>query len=259
MGDYYGELAHDYEWLFPDEIVGAGSELGATSPGSQALLEAAIRTLPPGAPVLDCACGIGSDAMALARRGLAVSASDGSPAMVAETRRRSEQYGITMTIFQSLWQDLPQRVHGSFDLVLCLGNSIVHTETRANRMAALQAIKKVLSPKGTLIVDSRNWELLYRARPRIIPARKVIERQGLRCSSLYIWTFPDEFKSPCTAEIVLLFEDGEARITSRRHVIEFTPFSHDSLAESIHAAGFTVRDSSYRADSSFYAIAATVS
>lgn len=258
MDDYYGELAHDYEWLFSDETVDGLSSFGATSPGSQALLEAAISTLSPGAAVLDCACGIGSDAIKLARMGLAVTASDGSPAMAAEARRRSEQRGVTMPVFQSLWQDLPHRVPGPFDLVLCLGNSIVHTKTRPDRIAALQGIKKVLSPNGTFIVDSRNWELLHKSRPRVVPARKVIKRRGLRCSSLYIWTIPDEFESPCTAEIVLLFEDAEARISHRRHVIEFTPFSHYDLAESIHAAGFTVRGSSYQTDANFYALSATV-
>jgi len=66
--------------------------------------------------VLDCARGIGADAMALARAGLVVTASDGSQAMVAEARRRAEQYGTAMTVTQSQWQDLPNRVPGPFDL-----------------------------------------------------------------------------------------------------------------------------------------------
>lgn len=258
MGDFYGDLAHDYEWLFPDETVGRLGRFGATSPGSQALLKAAVKTIGPGSPVLDCSCGIGSDAMALAREGFAVTASDGSHAMVTEARRRSEHYGIAMTAVQSGWQDLPDRVPGPFDLVLCLGNSIVHTETRTNRIAALEGMRKVLSPKGTLIVDSRNWELLYKTRPRIVQARRVIERKGLRCSSLYIWTIPDDFGSPCTAEIVLLFEDAQGRTSHRRHVIDFIPFRHDDLADAIRAAGFTIRGDSYQADSSFYAIAAAL-
>ncbi len=259
MDDFYGDLAHDYEWLFPDETVGRLGAFGATSPGSQGLLEAAVKTLGPGNPVLDCSCGIGSDAMALARQGLAVTASDGSHAMVAEARRRSERYGIELPVSQSQWQDLPDRVPGPFDLVLCLGNSIVHTATRTNMVAALAGMRKVLSPAGTLIVDSRNWELLYKARPRIVPARRVIERKGLRCSSLYIWTIPDDFGSPCTAEIVLLFEDAEGRTSHRRHVIDFVPFRHDDLAAAIRAAGFTIRGDSYRAAGNFYAIAAALS
>jgi hypothetical protein len=119
-------------------------------------------------------------------------------------------------------------------------------------------MKKVLSPAGTLIVDSRNWELLYESRPRIVPARHVIEREGLRCTSLYIWTIPDDFESGCTAEIVLLFEDAEGRTSYRRHVIDFVPFRHDDLADTIRAAGFTIRDDSYQEDGNFYAIAAAV-
>jgi glycine/sarcosine N-methyltransferase len=258
MDDSYVDLAHDYEWLFGDEIVGRQGGFGATSPGNQALIGAAVGNLSPGSPVLDCACGIGADAMALARNGFAVTATDGSHAMVAQTRRRSEQYGVAMTVSQSRWQDLPDRVPGPYALVLCLGNSLVHTETRTNRIAALEGMKTVLAPNGTLIVDARNWELMYKSWPRIIPARKVIEREGVRCTSLYIWSIPDDFGSPCTAEIVLLLEDAEGRISHRRHVIDFVPFRHDDLADSIRAAGFTIQDDSYRENSSFYAIAATV-
>jgi len=119
-------------------------------------------------------------------------------------------------------------------------------------------MRKVLSPTGTLIVDSRNWELLYESRPRIVPARQVIERKGLRCNSLYIWTIPDDFGSPCTAEIVLLFEDAEGRTSYRRHVIDFVPFRHADLADAIRAAGFTIRGDSYQADGNFYAIVAAL-
>jgi glycine/sarcosine N-methyltransferase len=255
MGDFYVDLAYDYEWLFPDNVTG---RFGATSPGSQDLLEAAVATLPPGAPVLDCACGIGSDAMALARKGFVVTATDGSPAMAAEARLRSERHGTRMTVFHAQWQDLPQLAPGPFELVLCLGNSLVHAGSSNNRVAALEGMKKVLGPKGVLIVDSRNWELLYRSRPRIVPARKVIERNGLRCSSLYIWTVPDDFEGPCTAEIVLIFEDPETELTHRRYVLEFNPFRHGELADDIRSAGFTIRDDSYHEDGNFYSIAATI-
>ncbi len=257
MNDSYGDLAHDYEWLFGDEIIGSQGEFGATSPGNQALIGAAVANLSPGSPVLDCACGIGADAMALARSGFAVTATDGSHAMVAQARRRAEQYGVAMSVTQSRWQDLPDRVPGPYALVLCLGNSLVHAETRTNRLAALDGMRKVLAPDGTLIVDARNWELMYRSRPRIVPARRVIERAGVRCSSLYIWSIPDDFGTPCTAEIVLLFENTGGRISHRRHVIDFVPFSHDDLADSILAAGFTIRDDSYAENGNFYAIAAT--
>lgn len=257
MGDYYVDLASDYQWLFPDDIIGNAGTFGATSPGNERLLEAALEALPSGAEILDCSCGIGADAMALARRGFAVTASDGSLSMVAQARRRSMRFGIDLTALQALWQDLPERIPGPFDLVLCLGNSIVHSASRPKLVENLRSMKQVLNPRGTVIVDTRNWELLYESRPRIVTAHKSIERHGVRCLSLYIWTIPDDFNAPCRAEITLLFENQESAITHHRHVIDFTPFRHTDLTHAIQEAGLAIRDDSYRPDSQFYAVAAT--
>lgn len=257
MEDSYADLARDYEWLFPDEAIGGGGTVGATSPGSEDLLEEVLQALPPGARVLDSACGIGADAMALARRGFNVTASDASASMVAEARRRCLQFGVEIDITQSRWQDLPQRVPGPFELILCLGNSIVHTATKSEMIASLAGLKQILSPGGVLVIDSRNWEHLYEAKPRIIP-HHVIERRGVRSSSLYIWTIPDDFDAPCRAEIVLLFEDASSAMTHRRYVIDFTPFTRTALTDAIQAVGLTVIGDSYQPDNPFYAVAAAM-
>ena len=195
--------------------------------------------------------------MALLRRGFTVTAFDGSASMVSETLRRSKQFGIDLPALQARWEDLPERIPGPFDLVLCLGNSIVHSESQSKMIDNLRAIKQVLSPKGIVIVDSRNWELLYEARPRIVAANRAIQRRGMRCTSLYIWTIPSDFTKSCRAEIVLLFEDEKSAISYHRHVIDFTPFRHGDLMDAIQAAGLTIRDDSYRIDGQFYAVAAT--
>lgn len=255
--DYYTELASDYKWLFPDEIIGSSAKFGATSPGSEELLETALGALTPGTEILDSSCGIGADAMALVRRGYAVTASDGSSSMVTEARRRAEQFGIDLTVLQARWEDLPKQVPGPFGLVLCLGNSIVHSGSEQKMIENFRSIKKILSPGGLLVVDSRNWERLYEVKPRIVTARRVIERQGIRCSSLYVWTIPDDFRMPCRAEIVLLFEEGGSEITHHRHVIDFMPFRRVDLIRAIQAAGFMIREDSYLPNGQFYAVAAT--
>ena len=86
----------------------------------------------------------------------------------------------------------------------------------------------------------------------------MIERRGVRSSSLYIWTIPDDFNAPCRAEIVLLFEDASSAITHRRYVLEFTPFTRADLTDAVHAAGLTVIGDSYRPDNPFYAVAAAI-
>ena len=257
VDDSYADLAHDYEWLFPDEALDGGP-VGATSPGSRDLLDGILETLRPGARVLDSACGIGADAMALARSGFDVTASDGSESMVAEARRRCLRFGVEIDVIQSNWQDLPERVPGAFELILCLGNSMVHTATKSKMISSLEGLRRVLSPDGVLVIDSRNWEHLYDSRPRIITGRHVIERRGIRSSSLYIWTIPDDFNAPCRAEIVLLFEDASSAITHRRYVLDFTPFRRADLTAAIRAAGLTVIGDSYQPDNPFYAVAAVL-
>jgi hypothetical protein len=86
----------------------------------------------------------------------------------------------------------------------------------------------------------------------------VIERRGIRSSSLYIWTIPDDFSEPCRAEIVLLFEDPSSAVTHRRYEIDFTPFTRTTLADAINAVGLTVIGDSYQPDNPFYAIAAAI-
>ena len=256
MQDLYSDFAADYEWLFPDDVVGDSPVPGATSPGARDLLADAIGTLAPGAPVLDCACGIGTDALALALRGFAVTATDGSDSMVARARERLAGSASQVSVLQSRWEDLPVKLTHRFDLAICLGNAIVHTGSRRAMAESLQAIRGVLKPGGTMIVDSRNWELMYSSWPRIIPASHVRERRGVRCACLYIWTIPESFDRFCEAEIVFLFENGASELTHRRYELAFRPFRHADLMEAVESAGFRITGDSFEPAAHNYAISA---
>jgi SAM-dependent methyltransferase len=258
MTDLYAEFAADYEWLFGDDVVGDSPVLGATSPGGRGFLEAAVAKLAPGAPVLDCACGIGADSLALARRGFTVTATDGSSAMVARASRRLAASGGQARVMQSRWEDLPARLTERFDLAVCLGNALVHTGSPLAMARSLTAIRDVLRPDGTIVVDSRNWELMYRSWPRIIPGSRVTERHGIRCASLYIWTIPESFDLPCRAEIVFLFENQANEVSHRRYDLTFQPFTHVDLRQAVESAGFGITGDSFEPDAPAYAIAAIV-
>ncbi len=258
MSDLYRDLAADYEWLFSDDVVGSSPVLGATSPGGRDLVQAAITTLPRGAPVLDCACGVGADALALAQRGFKVTATDGSSGMVARARERLARYPGQVSVMQSQWERLPQKLTERFDLAICLGNAIVHNGTRPRMTESLRAIRDVLKPSARVVVDSRNWELMYGSWPRIVPATRVIERHGLRCVSAYIWTIPEGFDLPCRAEIVFLFENRANELSHRRYELTFQPFRHGDLRQALESAGFRITGDSFEPTSAFYAIEAEV-
>jgi hypothetical protein len=143
-----------------------------------------------------------------------------------------------------------------FDLAICLGNAIVHTGSAVRMTESLKAIRDVLKPGGRVVVDSRNWELMYRSWPRIVPASRVIERDGMRCSSFYIWTIPESFDLPCRAEIVFLFENQANDLSHRRYELTFQPFSHIDLRQALESAGFRVTGESFEPTCASYAITA---
>jgi glycine/sarcosine N-methyltransferase len=256
VSDLYADFAADYEWLFADDVVGGSPEPGATSSAGRDQLNAALAALAPGAPVLDCACGIGTDALALAQRGFTVTATDGSSSMVARASERLTGSGSQVTVLQSRWQDLPAKLTGRFELALCLGNAIVHTGSAPAMVESLASIRDVLAPDGKLIVDSRNWELMYSSWPRVITAPRVRERHGLRCTSLYIWTIPDSFDHPCQAEIVFLFENRAGELSHHRYELTFLPFRHDGLRKAVEAAGFQIIADSFDPAAQSYALTA---
>ena len=245
-GDLYSTLAEDYHWLVPPGEAKAVSLL-ARHPDR-------LSAFGSDAAVLDCACGVGSDAIALARAGYRVSASDGSEAMVAEARRLVDQAGVAVAALVCRWEDLPGCFDQSFDVVLCLGNSISHLPSDA-MVRAFQGMGGVTRDRGLLVLNARNWEKLRRERPRLSAPDRVVARDGRRCVPLYIWSYADDWGAAHHVEIVFVL-DTAGRVTTRRHELTFWPFRVSDLRERLEAAGFAVVDDTYQADQDWYEVVA---
>src|SRR5689334_6743584 len=106
------------------------------------------RLFPPGAHVLELGCGTGEDAVWNARRGVHVTATDASPAMLAQTRQKVAAAGVEALVevqpldfSQAAAWNLPV---GTFDGVYSnygALNCIAFTEWPALARALIQAVK----------------------------------------------------------------------------------------------------------------------
>jgi 2-polyprenyl-3-methyl-5-hydroxy-6-metoxy-1,4-benzoquinol methylase len=85
MTSDYDSIARDYHWLVPDELLSGDSFVERHRD--------LLGSLPRHALILDCACGIGLDAIVLARRGYRVCSSDASSALVTEHASALMQLG----------------------------------------------------------------------------------------------------------------------------------------------------------------------
>ena len=249
MADPYLGLAADYDWIFDDGALTGGAAIN--QPAAARLLQ----RIGPGSDVLDAACGTGVDAAVLARRGFHMRAADGSEAMVEAAAARFRREGLAIPLQRCLWADLPATIDERFDVVLCIGNALVHAVGRDAMVAALTGLGRTTRPGGHVVIDSRNWEKLHAERQVVQVMDRVKTRGGRRCVVLYAWEIPDRLDQEHIAHLVFLFEDGD-QIEPHEYQLSFRPFTLGELRERLERAGLREVDTDYGEAADRYAVIA---
>jgi SAM-dependent methyltransferase len=245
----YGTLAGIYEWLVPEPLL--------TPEGSVAAFARVVQALDPGARVLDCAAGIGHLAVGLRLLGFDVTASDASAAMVERTRRLAVDRGVEMPTIVCGWEQLvEQGWSDGFDAVFCVGNSITHAPGQTARRTALGQMAAALRPGGTLVLTSRNWELMRDQGSGLRIAEQLVEREGRRALVMHGWTIADSWNDPHYLDVAVAFIDPGGGVTSHTERLAFWPFRHQTLDADIRSAGLSPVSSTYASDIERYLVTA---
>ena len=247
MAGAYEILAADYDWMFDDDALANGRAIN--HPATARLLQRISRT----SAVLDAACGTGVDAAVLARRGFTVWAADGSEAMVEGAAARFRRERLAIPLLHCAWADLPAATGERFDVVLCVGNSLVHAVGRDAMVQALTGLRRMAGPGGYVVIDSRNWEKLHAERQIVQVADRMVTRGGRRCLVLYAWEMPDRLGDEHIAHLVFLFENG-GRIEPHEYQITFRPFTVSELRARLELAGLREIDTDFDASRDRYAV-----
>ena len=247
MADPYATLAVDYDWIFDDDALADGPAL--QRPATARLL----RRISPASTVLDAACGTGVNAAALARRGFTVRASDASQAMIDAAADRFRDERLAVPVLRSTWEDLPGATGERFDVVLCIGNSLVHAAGHDAMVQALIGLRRMARPGGHVVIDSRNWEKLHAERRIVQVADRTVTRRGRRCTSLYAWEIPDRLAEEHVAHLVFLFENGD-QVEPHEYELTFRPFTIAELRARIERAGLREVDTDFDDSADRYAV-----
>ena len=152
--EFYDHFATDYHLIFRDwweAAVAHGEIIG------RVLLDLGVR---PGAGLLDCTCGIGTQALPLALRGYRVLASDVSTAAVAQTRREAAERDIVLGFAVCDVREVGRSVSSAFDAVIACDNSLPHLLTQDDLLAALRSIRRCLPVGGVFLASIRDYDEL---------------------------------------------------------------------------------------------------
>uniref|UniRef100_UPI0031F0843E glycine/sarcosine N-methyltransferase n=1 Tax=Salinactinospora qingdaonensis TaxID=702744 RepID=UPI0031F0843E len=111
--------------------------------------------------VLDVATGTGFHSVRLLEEGFDTVSADGSPEMLAKAFANGYSYGgHILRVVNADWRWLNRDVHGTYDAIICLGNSFTHLFSEGDRRKALAEFYAMLNHDGVLIIDQRNYDAL---------------------------------------------------------------------------------------------------
>ena len=161
--DFYDALAEDYDLVYGGHWEEALSRQGEAL---DRLIQASLGT--GSQLVLDCSCGIGTQALGLAMRGHRVQGTDISERSVERARREAARLGFEVKFDIADFRDLGV-VPGTFDVVLSCDNAIPHLLTDAEIRQALSSMHSKLRGEGLLVVSIRDYDKAIVDRPVTAP------------------------------------------------------------------------------------------
>ena len=117
------------------------------------------------AKILDCACGVGTQAIGLAALGYDVTGSDLSAGAIAEAKRRAAERRVRIRFEQADFRALASVFSEPFDLVIAMDNALPHMLTAPDLKAAVQSIAGQLREGGLFVASIRDYDRLLAEKP----------------------------------------------------------------------------------------------
>jgi 2-polyprenyl-3-methyl-5-hydroxy-6-metoxy-1,4-benzoquinol methylase len=130
--------------------------------------------LPERGSVLDVGCATGTYAIPLARLGYDVCAFDFDGAMVEMLVSKTENDENPPKALVFDMRRLPELSVGPFDLIFCIGNTLVHLETLAEVEEVVKACGEKLKRGGALVIQTVNYDRVLAHKDLSLP---LIDRQ----------------------------------------------------------------------------------
>ena len=180
---FYDDMAEHYHLIFED---------WEASMRRQGHVIASLLPLPEKVgPVLDCACGIGTQSLALARLGFQVDACDLSSAAIARAQREAANRNLPVRVWVDDMRTLKEATAERYGAVLCIDNALPHLDSDADIEKALRAMGARLRPGGRLLLSLRDYGPLIRERPKAMPPSFFTDTDGRRIV-FQVWDWLDD-------------------------------------------------------------------
>ena len=160
---FYNQMASQYDKLFEDWDA-------ATKEQAQILHKLFTSYgFDQASKVLDCACGIGTQAIGLAALGYQVTGSDLSEEELYEAKSTAKKRDVQISFFQADFCALSATFSQPFDIIIAMDNALPHMLTKESLKAAIQSMTAQLRPGGIFVASIRDYDALLAQKPPYSP------------------------------------------------------------------------------------------
>jgi glycine/sarcosine N-methyltransferase len=228
--DQAAEIASFYDALAPayDSMTSPGKRVARELPLFRNLVaQYAIAT------AIDAGSGTGFHAFLLAGLGVKVTAVDLSTEMLNRLEQAAAAGKTDITTVQSDLRELSSRLSGTFDALVCMGNTLAHIPDRAALDQTLRGFAARVKSGGVVLIQLLNYAKILARRERI---QSVREDQGNTFIRFY------DFEEHRIRFNILRLERSGGETVPSLSSVDLHPVLLPELVEALGRAGFVWRE-----------------
>lgn len=198
------------------------------------------------AQILDCACGIGTQAIGLASLGYHVTASDISHGELTEAKKRAIENNVTIQFEYADFCALSETFSNPFDIVIAMDNALPHMLSQSALEAAVKSIANQTGPNGMFVASIRDYDDLLIQKPPYSPPYIHKTPQGQRVS-FQTWNWDgDRYK------LIQYIIDDEQTLAVSKFECEYRALRREELTKLLLANGYRRIEWRFPKETRFY-------
>lgn len=189
------------------------------------------NSLKPGSKALDLACGTGDYSIALAKMGFVVDGIDLNRDMIQKAKKKSNGLNINfieydMTKVRDIFKDK------KYDLIFCIGNSLVHLGSMDEMEKFISNTYKLLSVNGIMVIQIINFDRIFKYSIKELP---VIEKpdDGIRFYRKYYY----ENRNVLNFKTEIIYNNGETQ-SKYENSVTLAPILYKELIDLLKSTGY---------------------
>lgn len=198
------------------------------------------------AKILDCACGIGTQAIGVAALGYNVTASDISTGELAEAEKRAQANNVKICFKQANFCALSDVFTEKFDIIMAMDNALPHMLSSSALESAIKSIVNQIEQNGIFVASIRDYDRLLMEKPPYSPPYIHKTDKGQRVS-FQTWEWNDE-----NYKLIQYIVDDEESLQVSKFECEYRATRREEMTKLLFDCGCSKVEWKFPKETGFY-------